>query len=179
MACWFAWTGRSPKDTVCTRLSVGNSRGDLEDERRAFLFTNVVDWCWSALRYSGAVGAGGLGGTHALGMGRAVDEIGAAWTRAIANPIAPILVGSPRCQEVILTGDDLRRPDGGLARLPIPISTPGFDSAPYLTVTCVSRAIRKRVRNMGTYRGALKKSDSTWRAHVFTNWRRRWLSPLA
>src|SRR6202023_2131578 len=76
------------------------------------------------------------------------------------NPIPPVVVGSPRCQEVIITGDDLRCPDGGLARLPVPISTPGFDSAPYLTATlCITRDPETGVRNMGTYRAALKASD--------------------
>jgi hypothetical protein len=35
---------------------------------------------------------------------------------------------------VNLIGDELTRPDGGLARLPVSISRPGFDAAPYLTV---------------------------------------------
>ncbi len=132
-----------------------------EEERRAFLFTNVVDS--HGRHYDIPVAVGALAASakiYALGMGRRVDEIGAAWTHAIANPIPPVVVGSPRCQEVIIRGDDLRRADGGLARLPVPISTPGFDSAPYLTATlCVTRDPETGVRNMGTYRGALKKTD--------------------
>jgi UbiD family decarboxylase len=132
-----------------------------EEERRAFLFTNVVDS--HGRHYDIPVAVGALAASakiYALGMGRRVDEIGAAWTQAIANPIPPEAVRSPRCQEVIIKGDDLRRPDGGLARLPVPISTPGFDSAPYLTATlCVTRDPETGVRNMGTYRGALKKTD--------------------
>ena len=32
------------------------------------------------------------------------------------------------------------RPDGGLKRLPVPVSTPGFDAAPYLTATmCITK----------------------------------------
>jgi len=39
-----------------------------------------------------------------------------------------------------MTGDELKRPGGGLAALPVPVSTPGFDSAPYLTATlCITR----------------------------------------
>ncbi len=132
-----------------------------EDQRRAFLFTDVTDS--RGRHYDIPVAVGALAASaqiYALGMGRAVNEIGAAWTHAIANPIPPVVIASPRCQEVILTGDDLRRPDGGLARLPIPISTPGFDSAPYLTATlCITRDPETGVRNMGTYRGALKKTD--------------------
>src|SRR5207245_2065465 len=57
-----------------------------EDERRAFLFTNVVDS--RGRHYDIPVAVGALAASakiYALGMGRAVDEIGAAWTHAIAN----------------------------------------------------------------------------------------------
>ena len=132
-----------------------------EDERRAFLFTNVIDS--HGRRYDIPVAVGALAASakiYAIGMGRPVEEIGAAWMRAIDNPIAPIAVSSPVCQEVVITGDELRRPGGGLASLPVPISTPGFDSAPYLTATlCITKDPETGVRNMGTYRGALKETD--------------------
>jgi 4-hydroxy-3-polyprenylbenzoate decarboxylase len=39
----------------------------------------------------------------------------------------------------------------------VPISTPGFDAAPYLTATlCITRDPETGVRNMGTYRAQLK-----------------------
>ena len=48
----------------------------------------------------------------------------------------------------------------GLTRLPVPISTPGFDAAPYLTATlCVTRDPETGIQNMGTYRAALKATD--------------------
>jgi len=132
-----------------------------EDERRAFLFTNVIDS--RGRRYDMPVVVGALAASpriYALGMGCTIDEIGAMWGRAIANPIPPEVVQSPACQEVIVQGDDLRRPNGGLAALPVPISTPGFDSAPYLTATlCITRDPETGIRNMGTYRAALKKTD--------------------
>ncbi len=93
-------------------------------------------------------------------MGRPVDAIGAAWTHAIAHPIPPLTVTAPPCQEVVITGADLRRSGGGLASLPVPVSTPGFDAAPYLTATlCITRDPETGVRNMGTYRAALKATD--------------------
>ena len=59
----------------------------------------------------------------------------------------------------MLDGDDLKAP-GGLAALPVPVSTPGFNSAPYLTATlCVTRDPESGVQNMGTYRAALKAAD--------------------
>lgn len=132
-----------------------------EEERRAFLFTNVVDS--QGRHYDIPVAVGALAASakiYAIGMGRPVEEIGAAWMHAMANPIAPITVGSPPCQEIVITGDDLRRSGGGLASLPVPISTPGFDSAPYLTATlCITRDPETGVRNMGTYRAALKATD--------------------
>jgi 4-hydroxy-3-polyprenylbenzoate decarboxylase len=69
-------------------------------------------------------------------------------------------VASPACQQVVITGDALRAPGGGLARLPVPVSTPGVDSAPYLTATlCVTRDPENGIQNMGTYRAALKATD--------------------
>jgi 4-hydroxy-3-polyprenylbenzoate decarboxylase len=93
-------------------------------------------------------------------MGRPVAEIEAAWVNAIANPIPPVRVASPACQDVMLVGDALRGPGKGLAALPVPISTPGFDAAPYLTATlCITRDPDTSVQNMGTYRAALKATD--------------------
>jgi 4-hydroxy-3-polyprenylbenzoate decarboxylase len=135
--------------------------GIAEAERRAFLFTNVVDG--SGRRYEMPVVVGAIAASaeiYSVGMRRPVEEIGAAWLAAIAGPIPPVRVASPRCQEVVLTGDALRAPNGGLKRLPVPISTPGFDAAPYLTATlCVTRDPVTGIQNAGTYRAALKAAD--------------------
>ena len=132
-----------------------------EEKRRAFLFTNVVDA--KGKRYDIPVAVGALAASpeiYALGMGRAVEEIGPAWLDAIDHPIPPVLVTSPPCQEVILKGADLVGPDGGLKRLPVPVSSPGFDSAPYLTATmCITRDPDTGIRNIGMYRAALKAPD--------------------
>src|SRR6478752_3182191 len=135
--------------------------GLTEDQRRAFLFTNVVDG--SGRGYDIPVAVGALGASpaiYAVGMGRPVEDIGDAWTQAMAAPIPPVVVSTAACQEVVTKGSDLVRPGEGLASLPIPISTPGFDSAPYLTATlCITRDPENGVQNMGTYRGALKAQD--------------------
>src|SRR5216683_6859366 len=89
-----------------------------EAERRAFLFTNVVDA--SGRRYDIPVVVGAIAASaeiYALGMGRKVEDIGQAWLDAISHPIAPVMAASARCQEVVLTGDALRGADGGLKRL--------------------------------------------------------------
>src|SRR5215467_10640488 len=132
-----------------------------EEARRAFLFSNVVDSL--GRRYDIPVSVGALAASpeiYAVGMGRPVAEIEAAWVHAIANPIAPVAVSAPPCQAVVIKGDELRGAGRGLARLPVPISTPGFDAAPYLTATlCVTRDPDTGIQNMGTYRGALKATD--------------------
>jgi UbiD family decarboxylase len=132
-----------------------------EDERRAFLFTNVVDS--EGRRYDVPVAIGALAASariYAVGMGRPVEEIGDAWLRAIANPIAPAEVTSAPCHEVVIKGDELRQANAGLKSLPVPVSTPGYDAAPYLTATlCITQDPETGIRNMGTYRAALKAAD--------------------
>jgi UbiD family decarboxylase len=150
------------KDTELHPLVRWQFRGGLaEDQRRAFLFTNVVDS--SGKKYDIPVVVGALAASqqiYACGMGRPVSEIGTAWMHAIANPIPPVRVESGACQEVVVTGGDLATHGGGLAALPVPVSTPGFDAAPYLTATlCVTRDPDTGIRNMGTYRGALKANN--------------------
>lgn len=135
--------------------------GIAEERRRAFLFTNIVDS--KGRRYDIPVAVGALAASpqiYAIGMGRPVEAIGEAWLDAIAHPIPPVAAGAAPCQEVVITGNALAAPDGGLARLPVPVSTPGFDSAPYLTATlCITKDPESGVQNMGTYRAALKAPD--------------------
>ncbi len=150
------------KDTELHPLVRWQFQGGLEEEqRRAFLFTNVVGS--DGRRFEMPVAVGALSASariYSLGMSRPVDDIGRAWTSAVARPIAPVAVTQPLCQEVVATGDDLRAPGGGLARLPVPVSTPGFDAAPYLTATlCITKDPETGVRNMGTYRAQLKAAD--------------------
>jgi UbiD family decarboxylase len=150
------------KDTELHPLVRWQFQGGLkEDQRRAFLFTNVIDS--SGRRYDIPVAVGALAASpriYAVGIGRPVEEIEAAWVRAITSPIPPILVDAPPCQAVMITGEELSGIGKGLTRLPVPISTPGFDAAPYLTATlCVTRDPETGIQNMGTYRAALKATD--------------------
>src|SRR4051812_3817229 len=135
--------------------------GLAEDQRRAFLFTNVVDG--NGRRYDMPVVVGALAASpriYSLGMGKPVEEIETAWTNAINHPIPPVRVASPQCQEVVITGNDLRGPGKGLAALPVPISTPGFDAAPYLSATlAITRDPESGIQNMGTYRAGLKATN--------------------
>ena len=150
------------KDTQLHPLVRWQFTGGLADnQRRAFLFTNVVGA--DGRKFDTPVLVGGLAASpdiYATGLGVKVEDIGDVWTRGIDRPIPPIKVETGVCQEVVVTGEDLRKPGGGLAALPIPISTPGFDSAPYFTATlCVTKDPENGIRNMGTYRGGLKATD--------------------
>ncbi|HEX4325762.1 MAG TPA: UbiD family decarboxylase [Burkholderiales bacterium] len=132
-----------------------------EGERRAFLFTNIVNA--QGRKYSIPVVVGALAANreiYSVGMGCAVDKIQAKWDHAIANPIPPRMVENAECQEVVHEGADLQGEGHGLDILSIPVSTPGFDSAPTLTATNVITADPETgVQNMGTYRCALKAPD--------------------
>lgn len=150
------------KDTELQPLVRWQFVGGLpEDDRRAFLFTNVVDG--KGRRYDMPVAIGAYASSpriYALGMGQKVEDIGTMWVNAVRSPIAPVVGDKPACQEIVIRGEALKHPGGGLAALPVPVSTPGFDSAPYLTATmCVTRDPENGIQNMGTYRAALKSTD--------------------
>ena len=150
------------KDTEMHPLVRWQFRGGIaEADRKAFLFTNVVDA--KGRKFGMPVVIGALASNpeiYSIGMGAAVDGIGALWARAIASPISPILVNDAPCHDIVWKDDALVGKGRGLDALPIPISSPGFDSAPYLTATnCISRDPETGVQNMGTYRAGLKASN--------------------
>jgi 4-hydroxy-3-polyprenylbenzoate decarboxylase len=132
-----------------------------EAERKAFLFTNIVDG--RGRKYDIPVVVGAIAANRAIysvGMGAPLGEIQGKWDRAIAHPIPPREVKNAPCHEIVHQGKDLQGEGRGLDRLPIPISTPGFDSAPTLTATnVITRDPETGVQNMGTYRAALKAPD--------------------
>jgi 4-hydroxy-3-polyprenylbenzoate decarboxylase len=135
--------------------------GLAEPERKAFLFTNIHDG--RGRKYAMPVVVGAIAANRAIysiGMRAPVEEIQATWDRAIAHPIPPRIVNQAACQDVVIEGDALLGEGHGLDLLPIPISTPGFDSAPTLTATnVITRDPETGVQNMGTYRAALKAPD--------------------
>jgi 4-hydroxy-3-polyprenylbenzoate decarboxylase len=150
------------KDSELHPLARWQFQGGLpEAQRRGFLFTDVKDA--KGEKYDIPVAVGVLAASpeiYAIGLGVPVDEIGDVWVNAMENPVDPVMVEEAPCQEVVVTGDDLKLEGRGLGSLPVPVSTPGFDSAPYFTATlCVTRDPENGIRNMGTYRAALKAED--------------------
>jgi len=132
-----------------------------EPERKAFLFTHIVNG--RGRKYAIPVVVGAIAANRAIysaGMGVPVEQIQSKWDHAIAHPIAPRVVTHAACHEVVIEGAALLGEGHGLDMLPIPISTPGFDSAPTLTATnVITRDPETGVQNMGTYRAALKAPD--------------------
>ena len=151
------------KDTEMHPLVRWQFRGGIpEAQRKAFLFNNIVDS--HGHRYDLPVVIGSIAANpeiYRIGMNVArLDDIGPAWARAIAKPIPPRVVSNPLCHEMVLEAEALRGRGRGLESLPIPISTPGFDAAPYLTATSViTKDPDTGVQNIGTYRAQLKSSD--------------------
>ena len=132
-----------------------------EADRKAFLFTNIVNA--HGRKYAMPVVVGAIAANRAIysiGMGVPVDQIQAKWDHALAHPVKPKVVANAACHEVVIEGAALRGEGHGLDMLPIPVSTPGFDSAPTLTATnVITRDPETGVQNMGTYRAALKAPD--------------------
>jgi UbiD family decarboxylase len=150
------------KDAEMHPLVRWQFRGGIPSEqRKAFLFTHVTDG--HGRRFDIPVAVGALAANpavYAAGMDTTVDDIAARWAEALANPIPPVIVESAACQEVVITGSALSGPGNGLDSLPIPVSTPGFDSAPTLTATnVITRDPETGTQNQGTYRAGLKAPE--------------------
>jgi 4-hydroxy-3-polyprenylbenzoate decarboxylase len=146
------------KDTELHPLVRWQYRGGIPDrERKAFLFDHVMDARGRA--YHGAVLVGGLAGSAAiycLGLGCEPDEVADRWSQAMDHPLPPELVASGPVQEEVHTGSELLQ-QGGFAEFPIPVSTPGWDNAPYITAGAwFTKDPETGARNVGTYRGMIK-----------------------
>jgi 4-hydroxy-3-polyprenylbenzoate decarboxylase len=148
------------KDTEMHPLVRWQFRGGIpEKDRKAFLFTNVTDS--KGRRYDIPVTIGAFAANpeiYRIGMNvPRLEDIGPKWEHAIANPIPPRIVETGPVHDIVLTGDALKGAGNGIESLPVPISTPGFDAAPFLTATgVITRDPVTGVQNLGTYRGHLK-----------------------
>jgi UbiD family decarboxylase len=150
------------KDTEMHALVRWQYRGGIpEHDRKAFLFTNVTDSKGRTYDMPVIVGAfAGSRDIYRMGLNVPKDQIGAIWQKALENPMAPIVVDTAVCQEVVIEGQDLIGIGKGLDALPVPISSPGWDSAPYITAgNFVTKDPDNGIQNMGTYRGGLKASN--------------------
>lgn len=165
------------KDTEMHPLVRWQYRGGLpEKDWRGFLFENVTDV--KGRRYDIPVAVGVMAGSRyvcAVGLDCEVDGLWEKWERAFRNPIEPVLVKRGSVQEIIQKGRDLKRA-GGVEQFPIPISTPGFDGAPFITAGhWITRDPETGIRNVGNYRCHLKAQDRVGIScspgqHILTHW---------
>jgi 4-hydroxy-3-polyprenylbenzoate decarboxylase len=159
------------KDTEMHPLVRWQFRGGIaEKDRKAFLFRNVIDA--KGRKYDIPVVVGALAASreiYRIGMGCPLDRINETWTNAIAHPIKPNIVAEAECQEMEVSGLDA---------LPLPISTPGWDIAPYTTLSqYITRDPESGIQNMGIYRGMLKaprrlgmNPSLELRPGIYTHW---------
>jgi 4-hydroxy-3-polyprenylbenzoate decarboxylase len=167
------------KDTEMHPLVRWQYRGGLKEEDwRGFLFERVTDA--KGRRYDIPVGVGIMAGSRyicAVGLGCKPEQMWDKWQKAFRNPITPILVSNGSVQEMIQRKDDLKRA-GGLDQFPVPISTPGFDGAPFITAGhWVTKDPETGIRNVGNYRGHLKAQDRVSifpgpGQHVLAHWQK-------
>ncbi len=105
-----------------------------------------------------------------LGIADAGDDITALsqkiyqkWTHAFENPIAAVEIPSEEApvHEVVITGDALKGGEGkGLAALPVPNNTPGWDTAPYFSAGLwITHNLDSGIENISQNRCSLKASD--------------------
>ncbi|MEA2938926.1 MAG: hypothetical protein QOC56_2430, partial [Alphaproteobacteria bacterium] len=170
------------KDTEMHPLVRWQFRGGIpEPERKAFLFTQPTDS--KGRRFQASVLVAGLAANrdvYRIGFGKPLDEIGRTWLAAMAAPITPRIVEDAPCHEVVTTGRDLDQDGAALDGLPVPISTPGWDNAPYLSAGhYITRDPDTGIQNVGNYRGQLKaprrlgmNPSVELRAGIYAHWRK-------
>jgi 4-hydroxy-3-polyprenylbenzoate decarboxylase len=168
------------KDTEMHPLVRWQFRGGIdENDRKAFLFTNVTDS--KGRLYDIPVVVGALAANreiYRIGMGCPLDRINDVWNHAISHPVPPRVVESAVCQEIVIMKDDLDKPGNALDGIPLPISTPGWDIAPYTTLSqYITKDPDTEVQNMGIYRGQLKSHrrlgmnpSLELRPGIYTHW---------
>jgi UbiD family decarboxylase len=150
------------KDTELMPLVRWQFRGLPEEDRKAFLFDNVVDIKGKKYEIPVLVASHAASReVYAIGMKCKLEEIAQKWNEAQLHPIAPEIVSGGSVHEEIHQGEKLLE-HGGLEEFPVPISTPGFDNAPYLTcANWVSKDPETGIRNVGNYRAMIKSKTRT------------------
>ena len=105
------------KDTELMPLVRWQFRGLSEEERRAFMFTNVIDA--KGRKYDIPVVVGTLAASrqiYGFGLQCKPEEIVDRWNKAQSNPIPPKIVDDAPVHEVVYTGSSLME-KGGLGRI--------------------------------------------------------------
>jgi 4-hydroxy-3-polyprenylbenzoate decarboxylase len=147
------------KDTELMPVVRWQYRGLVERDRKAFIFDSVVGT--KGEKYEIPVGVSLIGASrdvYAKGMMCKPEEILEKWTQALLKPIEPQIVENGEIHDTVMIGEEIEKT--GLLKFPIPISTPGYDPAPYITPCIITKDPETGIRNLGTYRCMLKGKKS-------------------
>jgi UbiD family decarboxylase len=137
--------------------------GIKEKDRKAFLFEKPVDA--QGKSYDIPVAIGILAASrqiYGIGLGCNPTQVNQLWGEAKANPIPPVEISSDAApvHEVVYQGEDLKVPGQGVDGIPVPISTPGWDNAPYISAAhFITQDPDNGIHNIGTYRAMIKAPD--------------------
>src|SRR5262249_17338674 len=107
-------------------------------------------------------------------------EIDARWMKAAQHPLPPKLVSKAPCHDIVITGAALDKPGQGLDGLPLPISTPGWDVAPYTTLSqYITKDPDTAVQNRANSGGQVKARrrlgmtpSLEWRPGIYNHWQK-------
>jgi 4-hydroxy-3-polyprenylbenzoate decarboxylase len=137
--------------------------GIKEKDRKAFLFEKPVDARGKSYDIPVAIGILAANRRiYGLGLGCDPSQVNQLWAVAKANPIPPVEIPSDAApvHEVIYQGEDLNVPSQGVDGIPVPISTPGWDNAPYISAAhFITQDPDNGIHNIGTYRAMIKAPD--------------------
>jgi UbiD family decarboxylase len=137
--------------------------GIKEKDRKAFLFEKPVDA--KGKLYDIPVAIGILAANrkiYGIGLGCDPTQVNQLWAEAKAAPIPPVEIPSDAApvHEVVYQSEDLKVPGRGVDGIPVPISTPGWDNAPYISAAhFITQDPDSGIHNIGTYRAMIKAPD--------------------
>lgn len=165
------------KDTELYPLVKLQFRGLPREERKTFLFENVVDA--KGKKYGMPVIICALAASrdiYALGMNCDPEKILDRWAEIQLHPIEPVIIDHGPVHDEVHIGTGLLE-HGGLEEFPIPISTPGYDAGPFIASPYwVTKDPETGLVNVGTYRVHVKgplKTGIMWHSvdqHIAVNW---------
>ena len=137
--------------------------GIKEKDRKAFLFEKPVDAKGKAYDIPVAIGILAANRRiYGIGLGCDPAQVNQLWAEAKANPIPPVEIPSQAApvHEIVYQKNALQVSGQGVDGIPVPISTPGWDNAPYISAAhFITRDPENGIYNIGTYRAMIKAPD--------------------
>lgn len=137
--------------------------GIKERDRKAFLFEKPIDAKGKPNDIPVAIGILAANRQiYGIGLGSDPTKVTELWAEAKNHSIAPVEIPSTAApvHEICYAGKELKVPGQGLDGVPVPISTPGWDNAPYVSAAhYITRDPENGTHNIGTYRAMIKAPD--------------------